>query len=113
MDEIKMQTEELAKAIRRSNEYTQYHVLWEEISKNQALKERLNEFRKERFLLDMGSDGDMVGKMGQMTKDYADILEQSLVQDFLAAEQRYSKKVRQINHAILEAVNMDVEFLDE
>lgn len=111
MDEIEMHMEELKKAIRRSNEYTRYQILWEEISRNQALRGRLNDFRRERFLLNMNSGEDVIYKMECMSRDFADILEQPLVNDFLAAEQKMAKKVRYIENSVLEAVNLNVEFM--
>lgn len=111
MDEIKMHMEELKKAIRRSNEYTRYQILWEEISKNQALRGRVNDFRRERFLLNMNSGEDVINKMEGISRNFADILEQPLVKDFLAAEQKMAKKVRYIENSVLEAVNLNVEFM--
>lgn len=112
MDEIERCIEELKNAIKRSNEYTQYQILWEEISRKPELRDRLNQFRRERFYMDMGQQGDLAGKMNQITRDFEDILNQSLIKDFLAAEQRFSKKIRYIENSILEAVGLNVEFLD-
>lgn len=111
MDEIEMQIEELKTAIRRSNEYTRYQILWEEICKNQALRGRLNDFRRERFLINMKGGEDVINKMDGMSRNYADILEQTLVKDFLEAEQKIAKKVRYIENSVLEAVNLNVEFM--
>lgn len=112
MDEIEMRTEELKDAIRRSNEYTQYQILWEEICRNQPLRDRINQLRRQRFLLDMRNDPDVIGGIEQISRDFGDILEQSVVKDFIAAEQRISKKIRYIENSILEAANINVEFMD-
>lgn len=112
MGEINMQMQELVRAIRKSSDYTQYQILYEEIKKDQELFGRVNDYRRSRFVLEMKEDEDLIGKMNQLKWDYSDILNKSLVKEFLSAEQRYVKLFRQIQDTVTEAMNLDIGFLE-
>ena len=73
----------------------------------------MNEYRKRCFLLQMsGADSDSyLDDIARLRNEFGYILDNSLVNEFLIAEQRLNKMTRQINASILDCINLDIDFL--
>lgn len=112
MKNVMEQTDKLISAIKQSNEYSQYRHLLENIMQNPDLYHRLNEFRQRNFMLQMNTNTDALNESAGLSNEYADVLNQTKVKDFLAAEQKYVRMVRQMFRKIDDSLEMNLDFLE-
>lgn len=113
MNNVEYNTKNLIRAIRTSNEYNHYHRVLDKIKQDEEIYGGMNEYRKRCFLLQMsGADSDSyLDDIARLRNEFGYILDNSLVNEFLIAEQRLNKMTRQINASILDCINLDIDFL--
>ncbi|MCI8407688.1 MAG: YlbF family regulator [Lachnospiraceae bacterium] len=104
------QTDALIKAIETSNEFAQYYLLQKTIMKEEVYN-RLNEFRRRNFEIQMNSQVDAIDSSANLYQEYADILNRTEVKEFLNAEQRYIRMLRKIHQEIDKHANINIDFL--
>ena len=112
MKNIISQTDALIEAIKSSNEYVQYQMLQNAVSKDETIYHRLNEFRRRNFECQINGAFDSMERSSHLCQEYADILNRAEVKDFLAAEQRYIKIIRKMNRKLDDALNINIDFLN-
>ena len=112
MNEVEQRTKELTGAIQRSSVYTQYQILYNELKENHQLCDRVNEFRRRRFQLEMSETDHLVEQMNGLSWEFKDILEQTLVKEFLAAEQRYGKMFRKVRNEVLTVFDEAIDIFE-
>ena len=113
MKNVILQTEQLIKAIETSNEYAQYQMLQNTITKDDGVYQRLNEFRRRNFEIQMNTQVNAIDESANLYQQYQDVLNRPEIKEFLSAEQRYIRMIRQIYRTIDENVNMNIDFLEE
>lgn len=106
-------TQDLIGAIQASNEYREFHFLYSEIEKNPVLLKRVNEYRKRRFEIQISNTPDYTNLQNELRDEFKDIHSNELTLEFLIAERHFSNLMKQVNHTILDSVNLDVGFLGE
>lgn len=112
MKNVIEQTDILINAIKQSNEYSQYQHLLENVMQNNELYYRMNEFRKRNFMLQMNENADALYESANLSNEYSDVLNQTEVKNFLVAEQRFVRMVRQMYHKIDESLEINLDFLE-
>lgn len=112
MKEVELQTQNLVVTIKNSNEYNQYHRLLKNIMQDSVLYGRINEFRRRIIELQLGSEGDILTEMNSLYDEFADLLQNQKAEEFLLAEQQYTKLLRSVQNSITEAADIDIEFLE-
>lgn len=105
--------QDLIQVIQVSNEYREFHSLYSEIEKNPALLKRVNEYRKRRFEIQVSNTEDHTSLQNELRDEFKDIHSNELTLEFLIAERHFSNMLKQVNHTILDSVNMDIGFLGE
>lgn len=112
MNPIEYQTHQLIRELKRSNIYHQYQRLRAKIEKDTVLYKRLNEFRRGCFLIQEKpqEDGDRE-QLSALYEKYGDVLQNSDVREFLAAEQKLAALVNCVTDQIYENIDIDVTFL--
>ncbi|HAU85376.1 MAG TPA: hypothetical protein DCW90_07710 [Lachnospiraceae bacterium] len=113
MKKVVETTNDLIQVIKESNEYKKYHELYAEIMKNPELLFRVNEYRKRRFEIHLSNVQNYSNMHEELCKEFNDIHSNELTLEFLIAEKHFSNMMKQVNHAILDSVNMDIGFLGE
>lgn len=111
MNEIEYQTKNLVATIKKSNEYNEYQRLYGDLESDTNLLQRLNEFRRKSYTIQLSQGGNSLTICKQLREEYKDILMIPNVQDFLVAEHKVNKIIRSINHCILDHVDLKVDFL--
>lgn len=112
MKNVLEQTEKLIDVVKQSSEYSQYRYLLESIMQNVELENRLNEFRKKNFILQMNANADALNESANLYNEYADVLNRTEVKDFLAAEQKYVRMIRHMFRKIDDSLEVDLNFLE-
>ncbi|MFW5629292.1 MAG: YlbF family regulator [Acetivibrio ethanolgignens] len=113
MHRVEEETYELVAAIKDSREYSQYHWLYSEIKKDEKLLKRLNAFRRRRFELEMTEIEEGLEAQRGLAAEFNELLIDPLVAQFLSAEYKYCKMVRQAVYRITECLDMEIDFLEE
>jgi len=104
--------EELASAIQKSVEYTDYIRLQKEVQNDKELYEKLGEYRRRCFEVQFSDDVDATSKMENIRNEYSEILLNGRVGRFMNAEQAFCKLMREVNTKIMESIDqMDVSFI--
>ena len=112
MNNVLQQTDNLVEAIHASNEYAQYQMLQNAISKDTNVYDRLNEFRRRNFEVQMTSNENSIDKSDSLRREYADVLNRGEVKEFLSAEQRYVKMLRKMYHKLENQLHVNINFLE-
>ena len=95
--------------LQESSAFRDYKYQKERIKKVPGLKERINDFRKKRFEFQEYSGDDLFEKIDEFQKEYQTFKEEPIVREYLAAELEICRLVQQINGAIDELVDIDME----
>lgn len=109
---------EMAKAlnleIRNSEEYRRYRDTSERLKQNTDLYNRFNEFRRRNYDLQFSEgDSNLYDEVFNLVKEYEAVLQDSYVNDFLAAEQRLNALMREMYVILAEDLELDYEYLEK
>lgn len=110
-DDIENQLKILVESIKKSNEYSQYQQLYNEIEENENLLRRLNEFQKKSFSLQLAQEENALEICKSLREEYKDILMIPNVQEFLILEKKINEILRNINHYIWDNIDLKVDFI--
>ena len=113
MNNVEFNTKNLIRAIRTSNEYNHYHRLLDKIKQDRDLYASMNEYRKRSFMLQMGNDETYLDDIAKLRGEFKYVVNNSIVSEFLIAEQRLNKMTRQINASVIDCINLDADFLGD
>jgi cell fate (sporulation/competence/biofilm development) regulator YlbF (YheA/YmcA/DUF963 family) len=97
----------LAYEIKNSEEYKNYKKMKEDVNSNLELKEKLDEFEKERYevqLKAMSGEENDIDKATNMQKLYADLITNDIMKQYFDAELKFNVMLGDINKIISEAV---------
>ena len=102
----------LASEIKDSNEYLEYKKLKEEINSNVNLKEKIREFEKNRYQVQMMAmqtgkpDEEMYKKI---QADYTELIKNAIVMKYFDAELKFNVLLADVNKIIGESVRDVIE----
>lgn len=113
MKKVVETTNDLIRAIMESDEYKRYSELYSELKENPDLLKRVNEYRKRRFEIHLSNVQDYSNMQEELCKEFNDVHSNELTLEFLSAEKHFSNMMKQVNHAILDSINMDIGFLED
>lgn len=97
----------LARAIKDSNEYQEYKKIKEEIIKDPNLKSRIDEFEKIRYeeqLLAMQGEKQSEEKMVKLQELYKILVQNSDVKEYFDKEVKFNVMIADVNKIIGEAI---------
>lgn len=114
MDTITDKTRELIEEIKSSKEYQDYQELQKVIEENTELFQKINEYRRRAFFLHNGPDvGNVMQQVRELRAEYEKELNTPEVLQYLIAEQKICKTIRQISETIAKEIEIDYRFLEE
>lgn len=113
MKKYEFQTRNIISEIKRSNEYNHYHRILKKIMQNEELYAKISEFRRKVLIFQLEKGEDVDRKIDELRYEYEEMLNQALVMEFLVAEQRLTKMGREITASIYEALDLEINFLDQ
>lgn len=113
MSRIEELKNELAVAVRESDEYKEYKELADYISRYPDLKRQVDELRRENFYYQVSDDiEDPIGATAQLDERFADIRRQPMVNRYLSAEMCLCRMVQDICMSVVGSIDFDVDFLN-
>ena len=108
IDELKA---ELIQAVLDSEEYREYKRLEAEVSN---LKRPIDEFRRRNFEIQYNDEIQEIDEnISQLEAQYADMRNQGLAKSYFSAELCLCRLVQDVCVSLVDAVDFDVDFLNE
>jgi len=97
----------LASELRSSPEYLEYKKLKEELNQNPDIKEKMKDFEKARYDIQLealkGEEGQKA-KMEETQKIYAELIQNEFARKYFDAELKFNVLLADVNKIIAEAV---------
>lgn len=112
MTEVEKQTKALAAAIKKSSERENYTRVYAKLCMHPELLERLNRFRKKYFLLlNTPESKERTERILKLEQDFSDVLSESIVREFLAAQQRLCRMVKDVYRILDDSIKFEMNFM--
>lgn len=106
--------EKLNERIKESEEYKTYTEAIRRLRQESELYARFNEFRRRNCELQFSEgDSNLYDEVFNLTKEYDTILQNSLVSDFMLAEQRLSVRMQEMYEVLTQGLELDYEYLEK
>lgn len=109
MSQVQEATSMLVTAVERSIEYISYQNAKNEILKYPLLKAKADEYRKRNYEL-QNARVDVYEEAEKLQREYIEILENTLVRNYLNAENAFCRIIQQINWQIIETLDFEADF---
>lgn len=109
--EIRKAMEEFLAALKESSSYKDYHYQKERVKRVPGLADRINDFRAKRFEFQNYQGDDLFEKIDEFEREYETFQEEPMVREYLAAELEICRLVQEINDAIIDLVDIDMEIV--
>ena len=104
---------QLNQMIKDSEEYRQYLQAKAKVKENVELYQAMNAFRRRNFELQSYDDGiNRYEEIHKLSLEYEKVLREPLVNDFLIAEQIFSRKLDQVYEMIAEGLELDYDYME-
>ena len=104
---------QLYQMIKDSEEYRQYLQAKAKVKENVELYQAMNAFRRRNFELQSYDDGiNRYEEIHKLSLEYEKVLREPLVNDFLIAEQIFSRKLAQVYEVIAEGLELDYDYME-
>ena len=107
--EMKRALNQFLNELQESSAFRDYKYQKERIKKVPGMKERINDFRIKRFEFQNYEGEDLFEKIDEFQKEYQAFKEEPIVREYLAAELEICRLVQEINNAIDDLVDIDME----
>lgn len=93
-------------AIKATEEYRDYTCEKNKVKQFPELKQKIDEYRHRNYELQNNSDT-AFETIEQFEKEYADLLEIPMVEDFLAAELAFCRLMQEVNLKVTESLDFE------
>ena len=104
---------QLNQAIRESEEYKKYIEAKERVKANQELYQAMNAFRRRNCELQSYDDGiNRYDEIHKLSLEYEKVLRNPLVNEFLVAEQIFSRKLVEVYEVIAAGLDLDYDYME-
>lgn len=111
---IEEKAKELAELIRSSQEYKNYLLCRGILEEDAELYKRVNDFRRENFMLQVEEDADkLYDEFGRIQSEFAPVRRDIRVSGFLQYEHLVCRMLQRIDEILLEKLDFDIDFLEE
>lgn len=111
MRQVINESKQLNEHIRASEEYCTYLRTKKALMDNAELSNYLHEFRRKNYELQNRQGVNPYNEMIELTKEYDELLHNSIVSDFLQAEQQICKLLQKVFDSVAEGLEFD--YIDE
>lgn len=94
------------KAVKDTEIYKKYYYQLEKIKRHPELYEKVNEYRRKNFEIQITSqEDDLFDKMDAFEKEYEKFREDPIVDDFLRAELAFCRMMQEVSIVIMEELD--------
>lgn len=110
-DAVRVKLEEFKQTIMNSEEYHKFDMYRRLLNETPELKERVNSFRQENMTMQIEGKAQNREEVQRLAADYADVLTNSVVREFLNAELILCKMLQQVNVMLVSDLELELDFL--
>ncbi|MDE6434240.1 MAG: YlbF family regulator [Lachnospiraceae bacterium] len=104
---------QLNQVIKDSEEYQNYQKTKNRVKENQELYQAMNAFRRRNFELQSYIDNvNRYEEILNLSLEYEKVLRNPLVNEFLKAEQIFSRKLTEVYEVIAEGLELDYDYME-
>lgn len=113
MDRVQMCVDSLIDAIKAGETYQRYMRCEEKLREEPELRERIDRFRKEVFLLNNSEESseDLFEKIDQFEREHRDFRKNPLVNEYLEAELDICKLLQKVSNRIQNGVDIQIPYI--
>ena len=104
--------ESLIRAIKGTREYNQYHNLLESVKAQPELYNRIGEYHRRSLAMQMSESENFIHENNKLQKEYYDLQNNSLSNEFFSAEHQYCVMIRSLQNQFLEGIKIETDFLE-
>lgn len=104
--------QQLIESIKSTKEYNQYHSLLERVKSQPELYARIGDYHRRSLALQMYESPNFIQDNNRLQNEYADLQNNGLSNEFLAAEHQYCMMIRKLQDKFIEEVNIETDFLE-
>jgi len=104
--------DKLIEAIKGTREYNQYHNLLEHVKSQPELYNRIGEYHRRSLAMQMSESENFIHENNKLQKEYYDLQNNSLSNEFFSAEHQYCVMVRNLQKQFLEGIRIETDFLE-
>lgn len=108
---VKEKAEELKQAILNSEEYNNFDMYRRLLNQTPDLKEEVNKFRAANLRLQLTPLGDDRDAQQQLATEHNELLNNSVVREFLNAELIFCRMIQQLNAMVISDIDLELDFL--
>lgn len=106
---IRSSLEELIQSIKDSDIYRNYEAASEAVSRVEGLQERIDEYRRNNFLIQQNNEGEeLLRKLEQFELETAAFRAEPLVDKYLCAERDFVKLKQDIDNEMLSELEFSI-----
>jgi Protein of unknown function (DUF964). len=114
MSLVEEQAECLIEAIQESNEYIHYQEIMKKVMQDEPLYDRIKEFRRKSIAIQVTCEDELLlDEQSNLCDEYNSLFLEPLAVDFLAAEEKYCRMLRDINNQITANLGIDTDYLED
>ena len=110
--EIEELTKKLIEAIKNTQEYNQYSTLLEHVKNQPELYKRIGEYHRRSLVMQMTESENFIHENNKLQKEFYDLQNNALSNEFFAAEHQYCGMIRKIQADFLENIGVETDFLE-
>ena len=112
-DESQILMEQLVDAIKHSQEYNRYQSLLENVKKHPDIYHRIGEFRRRSIMFQTSDHVNAIDENNALQKEFADLQNNGLANEFMAAEHQYCQMIRKLQGYFLDHLDLELDFLND
>ena len=110
-DSVRIKAEEFKQVLLESEEYQKYDVYRKLLNETPELKAKVNNFREANVRMQMDGRAQDKNEVQRLAAEYQDVLNNSVVREFLNAELILCKMVQQVNLMLVSDLELELDFL--
>lgn len=110
---IMQEAKRLNQIIRESEEYKSYIRTMKRVKEDGELYQAMNSFRRRNYELQSYEDGiNRYQEICNLAQEYERVLRNPVVNDFLVAEQIFSRKLAGVYEVIADGMELDYDYME-
>ncbi len=110
-DSVRIKAEEFKQTLLNSEEYQKYDNYRRKLNETPELKKRVNNFREANMRMQLDGRAQNRDELQRLSGEYQDVLNNSVVREFLNAELILCKMIQQVNIMLVSDLELELDFL--
>ena len=110
-DSVRIKAEEFKQTLMESEEYQKYDMCRRMLNEDPDLKSKVNSFREANVRMQLDGRAQNKDEVQRLSSEYQDVLNNSVVREFLNAELILCKMIQQVNLMLVLDLELELDFL--